>query len=58
MNQNSNPVGNPRVTEPRIAQQDDPVRIEESEFGRFEDLVGKLVRVPKEEADAQRARTA
>jgi hypothetical protein len=54
MNQDSNPAGNPRVSEPRIAGERDPVRIDESEFGRFEELAGKLVNVPKTELDEQR----
>ncbi len=56
MNQNGNPVGNPRVGEPRVADEDAPVRPDEqSEFGRFEELTGKLVQVPKSELDEKRS---
>lgn len=53
MNENTNPVGNPRVGEPHVAAQDDPVRVDDSEFGRFEALTGKLLDVPKKELDAK-----
>jgi len=35
---------------------DDAARQEETEFDRFRDLAGKLVRVPKPEIDAERAK--
>jgi len=51
--QNWNP-GNAIVTEPRIANKDEPVRPDESAFGQFASLAGKLVQVPKHEVDAKR----
>lgn len=54
MNQNSNPAGNPRVSEPRIAGTHEPVRADGSEFGRFQALTKKLVGVPKTELDEKR----
>jgi hypothetical protein len=54
MNQNSNPAGNPRITEPRLAGKQESVRADKSEFGRFESLTKKLVGVPKGEVDKKR----
>jgi len=54
MNQNSNPVGNPRVGEPRITDEGESPLVEESEYGRFKELADKLTQVSKEELDEQR----
>jgi hypothetical protein len=51
MNENSNPAGNPRVGQPHVGDGQDPVRADESQFGRFESLAGQLIGVPKEELD-------
>lgn len=54
MNQNSNPAGNPQVGEPHVADEQAPVRGDESELAQFERLADKLVRVPKQELDEKR----
>ena len=53
MNPNTNPVGNPIVTNLTITSADD-----QGDFQRFEDLAGKLVQVSKEEVDEKRRKAS
>lgn len=50
--QNWNPVGNPQISEPRMADEHDDRA--NTEYGRFENLASKLAQVPKSELEEKR----
>jgi hypothetical protein len=60
MNENTNPVGNPRVSEATVRDPRHDTRQEEqgpAEFQRFENLTRKVAQVPKAEVDEKRKTT-
>lgn len=59
MNENTNPVGNPRVGEATVRNPGHDIHRKEqgSEFQRFENLTRTLAQVPKSEVDEKRQTT-
>jgi hypothetical protein len=54
MTGNSNPVGNPVITQAHESISPAASQAAEGEFGRFGDLAQKLAQVPKAEVDEKR----